>query len=249
MQRIFHGDNFMNPYKRKLHEDGREYGKYKVKPNSKISFEDYKRALNNEPLTDGTKPHWIDPIRDKSYVAIMFLTGARRREPLFLKHEDIAIADGYVFVKLPALKRGQRAGILKLKLDQVGVDYIVKQWQKSKQGKPIWNMSDDTGYRIIQRTFGKCPHWLRHSFITTMFDILPYNVNESARIIASWTGHKQVTNLNIYVMKTKEAIDEIADIDWTQKSEKDSGKQFYAEQGKPYFHTSTNVAESKAGHS
>jgi integrase len=239
----------MNIYRKKLHEDGREYGKYKLKPNSKILFEDYQKALNNETLSDRTKPHWVHPIRDKSYVAIMYLTGARRTEPLLLKKEDLAVANDFLYIKMPTLKKGQRAGILKLKLNQVGVDYIVQQWKKTKPNKPIWNMSDDTGYRIIERTFGKCPHWLRHSFITSLFDILPYNVNESARIIASWTGHKQVTNLNIYVMKTKEAIDKIAEVDWSQKTEKDSGKEFYAEQGLPYFHTSSNSLEKKSGHS
>ncbi len=226
-------------YKKKLHEDGREYGKYKLKPNSKISFDDYIKTLNGEVLTDGTKPHFVKPLRDKSYIAIMYLTGARRTEPLLLKKEDLTATESYLFIKMPTLKRGQRAGILKLKLDQVGVSFIIDQWKKKKVKKAIWEMDDKTAYRVIVRAFGKCPHWLRHNFITSLFDILPYNVNESARIIASWTGHKQVTNLNIYVMKTKEAIDKIADIDWNKKPDSDSSKVFYAEHGKPYFHSAT----------
>jgi len=212
-----------NPYKTKLHADGRLYGKYKEKPDRQIPVEDLQAALDGRTLSNGHRPKFAKGLRDKSFLVMIFHTGARKLEPCpvykngklvkpgILK-ENMVIQEDRIVFQIPAFKHGVRADVLELKRDRPGVDLIVQQWQKTRKGKALWPLSEDTAYRIVKRALGVCPHWLRHNFITTMQQRLEGPPAEVDRKIMSWTGHKQRTSLDHYRMKMKKDITEIADV-------------------------------------
>lgn len=202
-----------NPYKRKMHKDGRFYGKYKQKPNTQIKIDDLERALNGQKLTDGHKPVFVKPTRDKSYLVFTYWVGSRKLEPAEILKEDIAVTKTHVHVKIPAFKHGERGGILKIRRGNIGVEWIIKQWKRTKKKKHVWPLSSSTAYRIITRALGKCPHWLRHNWITTKQQSLPGEPSEVDRKIMAWTGIKRRETLDNYRMKMQEDIDEIAELE------------------------------------
>jgi site-specific recombinase XerD len=212
-----------NPYRKILHADGRLYGKYKTRPDRQIPVEDLQAALEGRQLSNGHRPKFTKGLRDKSYVVLIFHTGARKLEPCpvyrngqlihsgILKEDLVVLEDKIVF-HIPAFKHGARADVLQLKRDRVGIDLIIQQWQKTRKGKPIWNISPSSSYRIIKRALGVCPHWLRHNFITTMQQRLEGTPSDVDRKIMSWTGHQQRTSLDHYRMKMKKDITEVSDV-------------------------------------
>lgn len=199
-----------NPYKKKLHNNGRFYGKYKEKPNREISKEDYERALQGKRLQSGHKPKFVKQRRDKSFLAFSFLVGTRKMEPTGMLKEDMVITETHIHAMVPVFKHGERADVLRIRRSNVGAELIVEQWKKTKKGKKIWDISPSTAYRIIKRALGVCPHWLRHNWITMHQRILPGSPSEVDRKIMSWTGHKRRESLDSYRLKKKEDIEEIA---------------------------------------
>lgn len=212
-----------NPYRKQIHADGRLYGKYKTKPDRQIPVEDLQAALEGRKLSSGHRPKFSKGLRDKSFLVMLFHTGARKLEPCpvykngqlvspGIRKEDMVIMQDKIVFQIPAFKHGARADVLELKRDRVGVDLIIQQWQKTRKGKPLWNLSEDTAYRIVKRALGVCPHWLRHNFITTMQQRLDGTPSDVDRKIMSWTGHKQRASLDHYRMKMKKDITEISDV-------------------------------------
>ncbi len=202
-----------NPYKKRLHKDGRLYGKYKVKPNQPISMEDLERALAGERLSSGHMPKFIKKVRDRAYVTLLFWVGPRKLEPAEVKKEDVVIDKTHLYIKIPAFKGGERAGVLKLRRTRAGVPYIIMQWKKTRKGRALFPLSPSTAYRIVTRALGVCPHWLRHNWITRAQKTLKGSPSEVDRKIMAWTGIKRRQTLDSYRMKTEEDIDEIADME------------------------------------
>lgn len=200
-------------YRKKLHDDGREYGKYKVKPNTTISVEDLQNALDNKPLSYGHVPHWIEPLRDKSFVSFVYWVGARKMEPTKVLKEDIVIVGDYLVVKIPAFKHGERAGPLKIKCSNIGIDWVVKVWEKTRPKHQVWQLTASTAYRIIFRALGKCPHWLRHNWISTKQRTLAGEPAEVDAKIQSWTGIKHRATLDNYRLKLEKDIEDIAELE------------------------------------
>jgi len=212
-----------NPYRKQIHADGRVYGKYKVKPDRQIPVEDLQAALEGRQLSSGHRPKFVKALRDKSYLVLVFHTGARKLEPCpvykngqliyqGIRKEDLVLTDQEIIFSIPAFKHGQRAGALRLRLDRPGVDLIVQQWQKTRKGKPVWNIGRGTAYRIVERALGVCPHWLRANFITTMQQRLEGTPAEADRKIMAWTGQKRRETLDNYRIKKVEDITEISDV-------------------------------------
>jgi hypothetical protein len=127
--------------------------------------------------------------------------------------EDMVFTEGYLFIKIPAFKHGERAGVLKLKMSNVGMEFVKQQWERTKKHKQLWSLSPSTAYRIVVRALGKCPHWLRHNWITTKQQQLEGNPTEVDRKIQSWTGIKHRETLDNYRLKMEKDISEIADLE------------------------------------
>lgn len=202
-----------NPHKRKLHKDGRVYGKYEVYPDEQISIKELKRALKGKTLSNGHKPKFVKPGRDKAFLTILFLMGPRKLEPTKMVKENIVLTKKYLVMLMPVFKGGERAGPIKLKIGKPGVEYVIKQWKRTRKGKRVFQFSPSTAYRIVKRALGVCPHWLRHSFITTIQRNMPGNPAAVDGKIMSFTGHKSRSSLDHYRIKSDKDITEIAEVE------------------------------------
>lgn len=203
-----------NPHRRCMHDDGRVYGKYIVKPDRQISDQDLARALRGEPLSTGHRPRWgIHPTRNKSYVAIVYHTGARKLEPAHVKKADMTIDETHVYVSMPAFKHGERAGVLKIRRDLVGMEWVVQQYSRVKQkNRLLWPLSPSTAWRTVKDALGIPPHWLRHNWITTAQRRLPGQPSEVDQKIQSWTGIKHRETLDNYRLKQEKDIADVSEI-------------------------------------
>lgn len=202
-----------NPHKKELHKDGRLYGKYKRKPDMQITSEDLARALKGKTTSYMHTPVFLKATRDRAFTAALFWLGARKLEPAQLRKEDMQLKDGFLFLKVPAFKGGERGGVLKINVKRPGVNYIIEQWRRTRKGRHVFQVSPSTAYRIIKRALGVCPHWLRHSWITWAQKNLEGSPSEVDRKIMAWTGIKQRGTLDSYRMKTEKDIAEIAEIE------------------------------------
>lgn len=203
-----------NPQRRRMHDDGRVYGKYTVKPDRQIPDQDLARALRGEPLSTGHRPRWgIHQTRDKSYVVFMYHTGARKLEPAAVKKADMTVDESHVYVSIPAFKHGERAGVLKIRRDLVGMDWVVQQYSRVKQkNRQLWPMSPSTAYRAVKNALGIPPHWLRHNWITTAQQRLEGQPSEVDLKIQSWTGIKHRETLDNYRLKQERDIADVSEI-------------------------------------
>lgn len=202
-----------NPYKRVLHLDGRIFGKYKNYPDRQISRQDFLKALKGKQLSSGHKPRFVKPSRDKAYLTVLFFMGPRKLEPTVMSKENVVLTKKYLVMLMPVFKGGERAGPIKLKRDKPGVEYVIKQWQRTKKGKQIFRFSASTAYRIVTRALGVCPHWLRHNFITIVQRNMPGNPTAVDEKIMSFTGHKSRSSLDHYRIKSDQDITEIAEVE------------------------------------
>lgn len=180
-------------------------GKYKHgKPNQEINVEDLQQAIE--------KGHFTDPLRHKSYLAILYWIGCRRAEPFEVKKEDVKQEGESLFINIPAFKGGKRGGLIELALSLYGVNLIKDTWEKTKPNKPLWNFSSKTGYRIIKRIWPtRTPHWLRHNRITKIrkkIDGKTFSLDDAK----SFTGIKSDRTMQTYGMKTQEGIHRVAQV-------------------------------------
>ena len=116
------------------------------KPDSMISLNNLKYQLKKARLK----------LRQKAYVIFLYWSGCRRREPLFIKKEDVEEKDGSLFFHLTVdkilnkkkksvplvnpkpyrrCKRGQAGGAIELSLDLWGLDIIRQVWKKTRKGR------------------------------------------------------------------------------------------------------------------
>lgn len=203
-----------NPNKKRMHRDGRLYGKYGRYPNTQISREDLKRALAGKKLSTGHQPKFCKPTRDKAYLAFMFFVGCRKLEATLIKKEDMKLVGRHLVFLIPAFKHGIRGGPLKLNLDKIeGAEYILKKWRKTRRGRFVFKLSSSTAYRIVTRALGVCPHWLRHNWITTAQQKLAGNPSDVDTKIMTWTGHKSRASLDHYRLKTEKTISEVSEME------------------------------------
>lgn len=178
-------------------------GKYKHgKPNSEISLEDLKQAIEHGEFKRSSH---------KSYLVALYWIGARRTEPLEVKKEDIRLEGDSLYVTIPAKKRGERGGEIKLPLKWFGVDLILERWKRTRKGRRLWNFSSSTAYRIIKRLWPeKTPHWLRYNRVTKLRKMRDKKEIDTDAI-KSWTGIKRDQTIEGYGMKTQQKIHDVAE--------------------------------------
>lgn len=202
----------LNPFTQKImHDDGRTYGKYKHKPNFRISPDDLARALNGQKTSYGHTPVFIKTFRDKAYVAFVYWTGTRKLEPSKIMKEDMKITKEFIIVNVPAFKYGERAGALTIPISNEGMEYVIMRYNKTRPGKQVFQVSKAGSYRIIKRALGVCPHWLRYNFITMVQQYLPGQPADVDTKIMAWTGIRRRETLDKYRLKSERDISDVAD--------------------------------------
>lgn len=195
-------------------------GKYKYgKPDEEITLEDFKRRLEKSHL----------PRRQKAYLIVLYWLGCRRREPLFLRREDIEEREGSLYVAItvnevlknrkPILlktpppfkrcKRGQAGGAIELPLSKYGIPLLREVWKKTRKRRKIFGFTDITGYRAAKKLYPfRSPHWFRYNRITKLRKKLGKELTIDD--IKSFTGIKRDSTIQNYGMKTKAAIHKVA---------------------------------------
>jgi len=84
-----------------------------------------------------------------------------------IRKEDIEERDGRLFIYAEALKQGRRVAPLELPLDLPYVDLIKKQWERTKPGEKVWNLSREYAWMIIKEIDPKLyPHFFRFNRAT-----------------------------------------------------------------------------------
>jgi integrase len=190
-------------------------GKYKHgRPDEEIQLEDFKDNLGKSQL----------PLQQKAYLIVLYWLGCRRSEPLAILKEDIEEKEDRLYVSIhyrkddkgeripfSRAKRGQAGGAVELPLENFGVNLIKEVWQKTRQGKKVFQFTDQTGYRAFKKLFpDKTPHWARYTRITRLRKRLGNDLTIDG--IKSFTGIRRDTTIQNYGLKTKADIHKIADI-------------------------------------
>lgn len=178
-------------------------GRYKYgKPDEEIELQQLRTVLEKSYLS----------LDYKAYIIILYWVGCRRSEPLFIMKEDVEEKNGCLYITIPALKGGERAGPVELSLSLYGMNLVKLVWLQTLEGTRLFRFSDKTGYRKVKRLFPKkSPHWLRHNRLTKL-----RRKREQGEIsiddIKSFTGIKTDFTIEHYGMKTKIGIHKVAQV-------------------------------------
>jgi integrase len=180
-------------------------GKYKHgKPNKEITLEEFQEALDSKKF--------VEPLIHRSYLAVLFWIGARRSEPLNMVKEDIREEESSLFLKIRALKHGERGGEVELPLSWLGVDLIKERWLKTRPGRKLWSFTYQTAYRLVKRIWPtRTPHWLRWKTITVLRRLRDQG-KVSTDDIKSWTGIKSDRTIEGYGIKSQAGIHKVSQV-------------------------------------
>lgn len=195
-------------------------GKYKFgKPDEEINVADFKKRLEASRL----------PRKQKAYLILLYWLGCRRREPMFLKKEDVEQKEGNLYVAITAdtilkdrkpvklenptpfrrCKRGQAGGAIELPLTYFGIELLREVWKRTRKHRKVFDFSDVTGYRAFKKLYPfKTPHWFRYNRITKLRKKLGTDLTIDD--IKSFTGIRRDTTVQNYGMKTKAGIHKVA---------------------------------------
>jgi len=148
------------------------------------------------------KGRFLNPFRDKSFVALLYWTGVRKSEAYERVREDFAVTETDLVVDFHQRKKnGLEVPPLEIPIDLPYVDVIVAVVERTRQGQRVWRISSTTAWRIVKRALGQkyYPHFLRLNRITRMFDDPTTTVPEAK----SWTGIKTTKALDSYIGYSK----------------------------------------------
>ena len=178
----------------------------------------YKHGTPDEPISKAElervlkKGKFVQPLAHRSYLVITAVIGSRKTEALEIYKEDIRKDGEFLYVKIPAKKRGHRGGELELPLGWLGMELVLRQWMKTRKGRKVWKFSSWTAWRIVKRVFPKkSPHHLRWTVITELRAALDRR-EISKDEIKSWTGIKRDSTIEGYGLKTQAGIHRVSKI-------------------------------------
>lgn len=82
-------------------------------------------------------------LKDKSLIAFYYIFGVREKEPFYIKREDIWVDDEWFYVKVKREKVPKgvilpKIDTLQVKLDTIFLDYIIEQFNNTKEGEFVW---------------------------------------------------------------------------------------------------------------
>lgn len=128
-----------------------------------IDFETFQKGMESK--------EFVYPSRDRSYLAFLYWSGVRRSEAYERVKENFTIKNSILFCEVPAKKKGQRGGPLRIPVDLPYVNLIIERIDKTRlcyhpelkrKERFVWPISDSTAWRIIKRPFPNLyPHFFR----------------------------------------------------------------------------------------
>lgn len=172
-----------NPYKHHY-----KYGK-QTEP---IDFEKFESLMKNGKF--------IEPLRDKSFLAFLYWFGVRKSEALERVKGDFEVKDGLLIVDCPAKKGGEREA-LEIRVDFPYVDLIIEQVSRTRRtlanpNRRVWNVSETTAWRIVKRVMPKhYPHYFRLNRATFFLQDPTTTIPE----MMAWFGWKAAKTVDPYI--------------------------------------------------
>ena len=143
-----------------------------------------------------------NPLRDKSFVALLYWVGCRKSEAYERVKEDFEIDNEKVTVDFHQRKKnGLETPPIELPRDLPFVNLIVKQIQNTPPKRRVWDIGSTTAWSLVKNILGDkyYPHFLRLNRITRMFDDPTTTIPEAK----SWTGIKTTKALDHYIGYSK----------------------------------------------
>jgi len=146
------------------------------------------------------------PLRDRSFLALLYWTGVRKSEAYERVKEDFGITETDLVIDFhQRKKKGLEVSPLEIPLDLPYVELIVERVTKTRASRRVWVISGVTAWRIVKRALGEkyYPHFLRLNRITRMFDDPTTTIPEAK----SWTGIKTAKALDVYIGYSKRRME------------------------------------------
>jgi len=172
--------------------------KYKHgKQTDTIDFETFRNRME--------KGICYDPLRDKSFIALLYWVGCRKSEAYERLREDFEITEDTLSVEFHQRKKdGLKTPPIELPRDLPYVNLIAKQVENTSLEKRVWNIGSTTAWSIAKNILGDkyYPHFLRLNRITRMFDDPTTTIPEAK----SWTGIKTAKALDHYIGYSKRRL-------------------------------------------
>jgi len=154
------------------------------------------------------KGEFKSPLRDKSFLVLLYWTGVRKSEAYERVKGDFEINKTKTDLVIDfhqRKKNGLKVPPLEIPLDLPYVNLIREQLERTRTGERVWFLSSATAWRIVKRALGKkyYPHFLRLNRITRMFDDPTTTIPEAK----SWTGIKTAKALDVYIGFSKRRME------------------------------------------
>lgn len=143
-----------------------------------------------------------DPLRDKSFVALLYWVGCRKSEAYERVREDFVIDEDKLTINFHQRKKdGLETSPIELPFDLPYTKLIAKQIERTSPKQRVWNIGSTTAWTIVKNILGEkyYPHYLRLNRITRMFDDPTTTIPEAK----SWTGIKTTKALDHYIGYSK----------------------------------------------
>ena len=150
---------------------------------------------------------FVDPPRDRSFLAFLYWFGIRRAEVLERVKKDFKIKDGLLIVDATPKKGGEREP-LEVPVGHPYVDLIIEQVSKTRKTRHnpkrrVWNMSPATAWRIVKRVMPKhYPHFFRLNRATKFLEDPTTTIPE----MMAWFGWKVAKTVDPYIGHSRRYI-------------------------------------------
>jgi len=138
--------------------------------------------------------YFVEPSH-RAYAILLYYTGVRKTEALRAKREQFRIAEDRIYFDVgPRLKGGLHTAPLPILKTKPFYEELEQQIKETEPNGRVFKFSSKTAYNIIDRAFGKYPHYLRLTKITMLFR-KGFTIDQ----VRTWTGHKELGSLTPYV--------------------------------------------------
>lgn len=131
----------------------------------------------------------------RAYAILLYYTGVRKMEALRALKEQFQIKPDRIYFDVgKRLKNGLHTAPLPILRAREFVEEFVSYIESCEPNKRVFSFCPRTAYRIIDRAFGKYPHYFRLTKITMLFR-KGFTIDQ----VRTWTGHKELGSLTPYV--------------------------------------------------
>jgi len=151
------------------------------------------------------------PLRDRAFIAFLFLTGARVGEVVYKiqkKQVSFAKVDGKDFLIVYDVHTEKRKIDIarnipiEIEREQVFVDVVLRWTDQLQPEDVMFDFNRTRGFQITKKHLGRGPHFLRHSRLTNLATEYGFDSGDLAEFVgwASWRTaetytHKDYTDL------------------------------------------------------